>query len=162
MPKSWTTTTAKSCRRRSAYERRNRAPEPEKSERVSDPNGANRASQPPPAAVVVVSQGNCKVVPGKLSGKQSPPRSSKPSKKSSSGPKLSIAMFATPNSSSSSSNISSLSSLLLSCFSGAGGEAPDFMASPEVSGWWAAAGFWRVLPASEFRWVGIGWLCSAV
>lgn len=42
MPKSSTTKTATSCRRRSAYEQRNRAPEPEKSERVSDPNGANR------------------------------------------------------------------------------------------------------------------------
>lgn len=27
---------------------------------------------------------------------------------------------------------------------------------------WGVNGFWRVLPASEFLWVGAGWLCSAV
>lgn len=37
----------------------------------------------------------------------------------------------------------------------------DFPASPATA---AAAeeGFWRVEPAREFRWVGAGWLCSAV
>lgn len=110
--------------------------------------------QPPPAVVVAVagSHGNGRV-PGKWPEAKSPAsgaaaKSSKPSKKSSSN-----AILDTLNSSSSSSASARSSSRLLSSFSGAGerlgaGESSGEEEEGLVGG---SAGFWRVLPAREFR-----------
>lgn len=131
--------------------------------------------QIPPAAVaaLLASQGMGKLG-GKWSGKQSPvtcsASSSNPMKKSSS-----TAVSENPSSSSSSSSTKSLlCTLVLCCTSSSSAEvageehaglAEGFTASAEevvVAAAGGVTGFWRVLPAREFLWVGIGWLCSAV
>lgn len=115
----------------------------------------DKKSQPPPAIVVALfeNQGSCAVA-GNWPGTQSPSstvvKSSSPAKKSSSS--------AISETLKSSSSTSATSSLLLSIFSG--GEE-GFVGSSEL-GVSVSACLGRVLPASEFRWVGMGWLCSAV
>lgn len=136
-------------------------------------------SQLPPAAVaalfVVVFQESPKFA-GKRSKKQSCPSSStkfsRPTEKSSFR-----TMRDKPISPSSSpSMLSSRSPLLVLCGMASSGEVAGELEEGGSRGGLKAAkgsleaadgstevvGFWRVEPARELRWVGAGWLCSAV
>lgn len=125
-------------------------------------------------AALLASQGRPKFA-GKRSEKQSPvagpASSSKPIKKSS----LTAVSENPPCSSSSSSSIVSFSSLLSVFVLWARSSSSREVAGDEQVGLAGEAlleslagmvcgvtVFCRVLPASEFRWVGAGWLCSAV